>query len=899
TFAFEFNVANYLTVPATAKSAPGSINTGSSGFLARVYQVVSPAVSSLPGAERQLAGELGPNVANNFGANPDGTFSLTTVNWDDDQAGAGNFPADDPIPGYPGYDADGFEVLDNIVIESIAYLDLPAGVVTLGVTSDDGFKLTIGANPRDVTAPVIASFTGVSTTTASFVVEEAGIYGVRLLWYEGGGDAHAELYSVNAAGEKILVNDRSTPGHIKAYRDRLTAAPPYISSAKPAPGETGVSPKLSLEIVVTEDVTVVNPDSIQIQVRDTVLTPTVTKSGKRTTISYQHPGHVPEGVYPVVLSFADASGNTVTSAWEFFTLPGACENVSGPAATGYWTFDGDLSATIGEDITYIDNALSANYAFGTSGQGDYADIPGIGGQATKFLVIPRNEDLEDSHRTGLRVKPGLPPSGGGVNANVWTLVMDLYWGEGHGFGTVLRTRDLDQNNDGDLFWRASDGSYGKGCCSNYDGINPAYSHQRGTWARVVFVADMTSTPKRFAKYINGVKHRDDPSGDGANLDGRYSLPPEIYMFNDGDDNEQSTVLINSMQFRPVALTDDEVAALGGPSASGVPEPQTTDPSIKGHWTFEGDLSATIGEDIAYIDNALSSHYAFGTSGQGDYADIPAIGGQPAQFLAIPRNENGEDFRRTGLRVKTGLPANGGGVNANIWTLVLDLYWGEGHGFGTVLRTRDLDQNNDGDLFWRASDGSYGKGCCSNYDGINPAYSHQRNTWARVVFVADMTSTPKRFAKYINGVKHRDDPSGDGANLDGRYSLPPEIFMFNDGDDNEQSTVLVSAIQFRDGALTDDEVAALGGPTADGPPIIGSGGDTCVPLGLPDETAELLGSDTLGGGYTVEAGAAVDVAAKTIRVAAPAGTKFYRIRGTSVTRVKSVTVDGANLVLVYE
>ncbi|MBN8248597.1 MAG: hypothetical protein J0L84_14300, partial [Verrucomicrobia bacterium] len=819
TFAFEFAVAKYLTIPATAKAAAGSINTGSSGFRARVYQVVSPTTASVAGAERQLAGELGPNVANSFGANADGSFTLATVNYDDDQLGAGNFPTDDPIPGYPGTTTEGAEVFDNIVVESIAYLELPAGVVTLGVTSDDGFKLSIGKDPRDVTAPVLATFNGVSTTTASFLVAEAGIYGVRLLWYEGGGDAHCELYSVNAAGEKILVNDRGTAGHIKAYRDRSTAAAPYISSAKPAPGETGVSPKLSLDVVVTEDTTVVNAASIQLQVLDTVLTPVVTKNGKQTTISYRHPGHVPEGVYPVVLSFADGSGNTVTSTWEFSTLPGACENVSGPAATGYWTFDdGTLNASVGEDIAYIDTALASHYGFGTSGEGSYADIPGIGGQSTKFLAIPRNDNGEDFRKTGIRVKPGLAPNGGGNNANVWTLVMDVYWGEGHGFGTVFRTRDLNQNNDGDLFWRASDGSYGKGCCSNYDGINPANSHQRNTWARIVFVADMTSTPKRFAKYVNGVKHRDDPSGDGANVDGRYSLPSEIYMFNDGDDNEQSTVLVSALQFRDGALTDDEVAALGGPSAAGIPAPAgPADNGVSAQWEFNGNLQAKTGAAVTYIDPALSSHYDFGTSGQGSYADIPAIGGQPAQFLVIPRNDNGEDFRKTGIRVKPGLAANGGGNNANVWTMVMDVYWGEGHGFGTVFRTRDLNQNNDGDLFWRASDGSYGKGCCSNYDGINPANSHQRNTWARIVFVADMTSTPKRFAKYVNGVKHRDDPSGDGANVDGRYSLPSEIFMFNDGDDNEQSTVLINSLQFRPVALTDDEVLALGGPSAAGVP----------------------------------------------------------------------------------
>jgi hypothetical protein len=1145
-FAFDFNVATYATIPATAKAKPGTVNTASSGFKAKVHQTVSPAPSSVSTAERQLAGLSGDNIADLSNATA-GLFDLATINWDDDQASVGYFPNDDPIPGYPGTNPDGNSVSDNIVIESTSYLELPAGLVTLGVRSDDGFGVYVGGDPRDVTNPLVGFVNGVADSTFSFVIEEAGIYGVRLVWYEAAGDAHCEFYSVNAAGEKILINDRSTTGHIKAYRDRSGTAAPYISSTKPSAGESGVNPKLNLEIVVTEDATTLNASSVMLKVQDTTLVPTITKNGKLTTISYQHPGNVPAGTYSVDLSFADGSGNSVANSWSFSTAPGPCENVAGPAATGYWTFDdGSLKATVGSDLTYIDSSLAANYsfgttgqgaftdipgidgrpakflyipytqngddfkrtglrlkpglspsgggqnanvwtmifdvywgdgsgngtllrthdldqandgdlfwratdgsygkgccsnydginpansqprhtwarivivadmtttpkrlakyvngvkhrddvsgdganidgryslpaeifvfndgddneqstaavsaiqvregaltddevaalggpsadgipvptsaaptgvsaqwdfngnlnartgsavsyidpalsshyAFGTSGQGAFADIPGINGQPAQFLSIPRNDNGEDFKKTGLRVKPGLAPSGGGINANVWTMVMDVYWGEGHGFGTVFRTHDLNQNNDGDLFWRASDGSYGKGCCSLYDGINPANSHQRLTWGRVVFVADMTSTPKRFAKYINGVKHREDPAGDGANVDGRYSLPAEILMFNDGDDNEQSTVLVNSIQFRPVALNDAEVAALGGPSANDIPEPETVSPSVKGHWDFTGNLDAVVGSPIAYIDNSLSSHYSFDTSGQGSAAEVPAMNGQPARFLTIPRNDNGEDFRKTGIRVKPGLAPSGGGVNANVWTMVMDVYWGEGHGFGTVFRTHDLNQNNDGDLFWRASDGSYGKGCCSLYDGINPANSHQRLTWGRVVFVADMTSTPKRFAKYINGVKHREDPAGDGANIDGRYSLPSEIFMFNDGDDNEQSTVHISALQFRDVALSDEEVAAMGGPTADGPPLTGGGAGACLPLTGPAPSLELHGATSVTGPYTIQTGAIVNDTAKTITVAQSGTAMFYRLRGSSALTIKSVAIQGANIVIGY-
>jgi len=1145
-FSFDFKVATFATIPASAKAKPGSVSTTSNGFKAKVYQVVGPAPSSVATAERQLAGLVGDNIAD-LSAATGGLFNLTTVNWDDDQAGAGYFTTDDPIPGYPGTTPDGSTAQDNIAIESTAYLELPAGLVTLGVRSDDGFGVFIGGDPRDATNPLVGSVNGVADSTFSFVIEEAGIYGVRLVWYEVGGDAHCEFYSLDASGNRILVNDRSTPGHIKAYRDRSGAAAPYISSVKPSPGESGVNPKLDIEVLVTEDTTTLNPSSVALKVQDSTLTPTVTKSGKVTTIRYQHPGNVPSGTYPVTLSFADGAGNAVTTSWSFSTAPGPCENSSGPAATGYWTFDdGSLKSSVGADIAYIDNsianhyafgtsgqgayaevpgingkpvkflaiprndngedfkktgirvkpglapsgggnnanvwtmiadiywdeghgfgtllrthdlnqnndgdlfwrasdgsygkgccslydginpanshqrkvwgrvvlvadmtttpkrfakyingvkhredaagdganvdgryslpseifmfndgddneqstayvsaiqfragaltdaevatlggpsadgipvpasaaatgvaaqwdfngnlnaktgaaaqyidpALSSHYAFGTSGQGAYTDIPSIGGQPAQFLVIPRNENGEDFKKTGLRVKPGLAASGGGQNANVWTMIMDVYWGEGHGFGTVFRTHDLNQNNDGDLFWRASDGSYGKGCCSLYDGINPANSHQRLTWGRIVFVADMTSTPKRFAKYVNGVKHRDDPAGDGANIDGRYSLPSEIFLFNDGDDNEQSTVLVNSIQFRASALTDAEVAALGGPSAAGIPEPQTTSPSIKGHWTFDGNLDATVGSPIAYIDNSIASHYSLNTSGQGAGADVPAINGQATRFLTIPRNDNGEDFKKTGIRVKPGLAPSGGGQNANVWTMIMDVYWGEGHGFGTVFRTHDLNQNNDGDLFWRASDGSYGKGCCSLYDGINPANSHQRLTWGRIVFVADMTSTPKRFAKYVNGVKHREDPAGDGANIDGRYSLPSEIYMFNDGDDNEQSTVHISALQFRDVALSDQEVAALGGPTADGPTLTGGGAGACLPLTGPAPTIELHGSTSVTGPYTVQSGATVNDTAKTITIPRAGNAMFYRIRGSSAVTIKSVTLQGANIVIGY-
>ncbi len=54
-----------------------------------------------------------------------------------------------------------------------------------------------------------------------------------------------------------------------------------------------------------------------------------------------------------------------------------------------------------------------------------------------------------------------------------------------------------------------------------------------------------------------------------------------------------------------------------------------------------------------------------------------------------------------------------------------------------------------------------------------------------------------------------------------------MFLFGDGDDNERSEAFVNAIQFREGSMTDDEVAALGGASSFGIPGAPAGGGVRV------------------------------------------------------------------------
>ena len=172
----------------------------------------------------------------------------------------------------------------------------------------------------------------------------------------------------------------------------------------------------------------------------------------------------------------------------------------------------------------------------------------------------------------------------------------------------------------------------------------------------------------------------------------------------------------------------------------------------------------------------------------------------------------------------GILPNGGGTKVNQWTMVMDLLWGDQGriGFGATFRTTNLGTPGDADMFWRASSFSYGKSCCSAYAGIDPAHTHPRNEWARVVFTVDLAATPRVVGKYINGFKHTTTVTSNGDALDSRFSLPPEFELFSD-EDNERNECYVNAIQIREGRMSDADIAALGGPDANGIPSAPAGG----------------------------------------------------------------------------
>ncbi|PYL01732.1 MAG: hypothetical protein DME19_00665 [Verrucomicrobia bacterium] len=211
---------------------------GNPGFKVRVVQ--APLGSNLDNSLQRAEDQLAPNstIAKYYETN------VVDQIINDSQNGPGSadgyFPDDALIPGLD-VSANGS---DDIAMEILTYLDLPAGVLRFGVRCDDGYKMIAGNSFTDLNTPTLAFHNGgPADETFDFVVPQAGLYPFRMVWYERGGAAFVEWFSVDpGTGARTLINDPAAPGSIKAF---TSIAPAVVleSAANLAPGafaaETG------------------------------------------------------------------------------------------------------------------------------------------------------------------------------------------------------------------------------------------------------------------------------------------------------------------------------------------------------------------------------------------------------------------------------------------------------------------------------------------------------------------------------------------------------------------------------------------------------------------------------------------------------------------------------------
>ncbi|MBK9138450.1 MAG: hypothetical protein IPM17_06755 [Verrucomicrobia bacterium] len=207
---------SYAYLKAAHALPPGSGRNP--GFSVRLVQSIQnqPLPNSLARAEQQLATppQIPVDLTTNTTA-PVINFTQKLVP-DNPPSADGHF---EDAATFPGIDP--FGNTDDIAMEVLAYLELPAGAHTFGVTSDDGFELRSGASFTDPDALVLGAKTsGTFDGTFDVIAETAGLYPFRLVWFERGGGAHVELFTLDpASGERVLVNDLSQPRAIRAFRD--------------------------------------------------------------------------------------------------------------------------------------------------------------------------------------------------------------------------------------------------------------------------------------------------------------------------------------------------------------------------------------------------------------------------------------------------------------------------------------------------------------------------------------------------------------------------------------------------------------------------------------------------------------------------------------------------------
>ncbi|MES2468479.1 MAG: hypothetical protein V4675_14325 [Verrucomicrobiota bacterium] len=326
--------AQTTVIPASFAHPVNQADTTSPGFRIRTVQAETSGTldTTLVRAESQLAGLLinpattqpFPNIANPDGFGPDGYYSESVVV---DYNQTGGSPSGLGFPGIPGTLGGN----DNFSVEVLTYLKLDPGTYTMVVNSDDGFRVTTAPNAQNQLEALTLGFydggRGATDSSFDFAVSAAGLYGFRLIYYEGGSDASVS-WAFSAQSDPsthILINDSNDPASIKAYQ-KLTLASTgiYADVAAPAPNASGIAPKPTLFYrLVDNGSSIVNPASVQLSLDGVLLAPTVAKASGKTTVSYAVPDLLNNlSLHTIKLVFADsaATPNVTTTQYNFTVI---------------------------------------------------------------------------------------------------------------------------------------------------------------------------------------------------------------------------------------------------------------------------------------------------------------------------------------------------------------------------------------------------------------------------------------------------------------------------------------------------------------------------------------------------------------------------------------------------
>ncbi|HNT14426.1 MAG TPA: hypothetical protein PKO21_06140 [Verrucomicrobiota bacterium] len=424
---WQFTVAPFITLTPAMKVTPDPLKPG---FQWNVFANSANTVNTSARAEAALAGQLKDPLdgvtplPNNADPNAQGAaiapaspaspgnapikFEIAgPLNLDAASAGTGNFVPDGQMPGVPAVDA----MTDGIAAEAITYISLPAGLVIMGINSDDGFKTTAGLVPQDVLGGVkAAEFEGArapANTLFYLSVQEAGVYGFRTLYENGTGGAAIEWFTVNS-GTNVLVNDTANGGYA-SYRAATTPTPPYVKYANPTPVPRQVHDlSRSLTLVLSDGTTALNDNSVVLKLDGNVVTPARVRSGSTLTLTYTPAGlQFPGDRHLAELSFSNVGGSySVTNRWSFFGL----QNILLPSPVLTENFDAYTEGTVPTGWT--------EWNF-TDCSDTYCDVPGanlddLTSDTYKGWVVVSRARLEVLKGRIFQVAPGQTNNGAEV-----------------------------------------------------------------------------------------------------------------------------------------------------------------------------------------------------------------------------------------------------------------------------------------------------------------------------------------------------------------------------------------------------------------------------------------------------------------------------------------------------
>jgi hypothetical protein len=233
-------------------------------------------------------------------------------------------------------------------------------------------------------------------------------------------------------------------------------------------------------------------------------------------------------------------------------------------------------------------------------------------------------------------------------------------------------------------------------------------------------------------------------------------------------------------------------------------------TVTGQWDFNsGNLAATVGNPLQYFDGPAGLTFQGTKYGTTTSLGVPPIAGKEATIMEIP----GDLKREIGYVMNHGISPNGGGTLVNQYTLIMDVFVNTtGPGAASLLQTSSLANTDDGDLFWQGNNFGQGGG------GYNGTGQFTAGKWHRVVAAYDEAATPPVVTKYVDCIKQDDWTANQGLDAP-RRAMQPSAILFGDGDQDERRKMWVNSIQVRSGKMTDAEIVALGGPSADGIPLM--------------------------------------------------------------------------------